>query len=247
MNSLLSYQPQIYDPYESFIAKGAMHWIPQVASTTFTGIGIPVPNATGTAAARTFDPTTYLSSCKRTQLTSTTSTANSVCHYRLASLNFAGKWGYRMHYRFITSDAATVSGAALFAGATVNGITAGDPSATASTFGFGNDTADTNYQIISHDGTTATKVNLGSSFPVNPATPDIYDVYLEVPVGSTTGTYTINRIDITTGAISATASGTKTGLPAITTALITQVWRCNRATTLTVAFDLLGASFTAKY
>lgn len=235
------------DPSILTIDYGYAAWNPQFIVTTVpVDGGIAAPNATGTAAARTMDATTFLGSSKRVQLASSTSTANSVAHYRLASTMFAGKWGYKVRYRFATSDAAQVSGASIFAGAvaTTGGITAGDPSTVAvNSFGFTNDTGDSNYQILAHDGTTATKIDLGASFPVNPVTPDIYDVVLTVAVNSTTGSYVVRRIDQSTGSVTATASGTITGLPAVTTALATQIWRCSRGTALAVAFDLIGASF----
>jgi acyl CoA:acetate/3-ketoacid CoA transferase alpha subunit len=135
--------------------------------------------------------------------------------------------GFLYTGEFNISDTAFVAGTHNFWGLAsstsdllIGGVNNDQPSALTNIIAFANDSGDANLQIMYNDATgTATKTDLGSSFPSNrtagAAITTIYSCYLYNAPGSTSVIYRI--VNKETGA---TAQGTlSTNLPASTIGL----------------------------
>jgi len=106
---------------------------------------------------------------------------------------------------------------------------------------FGADAADSQFSIITNDGTTTTKtaINGGTGFPCNTAAADLYDVYLEFRGGATRSLYYSVRNKVS----GVTASGIVTAnLPAAGTVLRIGAFRFNGANASSAIFDMVGWS-----
>jgi hypothetical protein len=135
------------------------------------------------------------------------------------------------------SDAATVANGRWLAGlyGTLSSPGNVNPSTLLNTILMGADTGDTNLQVMHNDGSgTATKIDLGASFPANTLSTDIYMLELLAIPGSSNVYYAVTRTN--TGDF---ASGTiSSDLPSNTTLLSPIVWRNNGTTALAAAVDL---------
>lgn len=210
-------------------------------ATTSTVWGALAPTATGTATARTVATTNLFAWMKRIGYV-TAITNNSVAGLRSAVLqnglsNVANAGGFHFVTRFGISDAVLVAGARLFVG--MVGVTTNlgnaDPSSNTNIIGVGLDAADTTLQIMYNGTGTATKINLGASFPESTNT-DMYELSLYAAPNSTTVYYGVTNLS--TGA---TASGTITSnLPAVNTLLTYQLWRHNATTGSAVGLDIVS-------
>ncbi len=234
-----------------YIDQGFGGWMPHVGVTTITSVGKPALAVNGTATLRAYDTSTFLGLSSRVGAISGAVTANTRIGHRLALLCMSRKPGLYMKWRFCNTDAVAVSGASCYVGMTTDtgGLAGVDPSTFLNSIGVGNDTADTFLQIMSNGASgTATKVSLGSNFPANTQSADIYEVVFEGAAAGTTITYSVTRFSASTGAIvGSVATGTiSSNLPVDTVAMCPQAWRCNRATVLGTATDL-GIDFLGGF
>ena len=114
-----------------------------------------------------------------------------------------------------------------------------DPSTLTNICGMGYDSADANIQFMYNDASgTATKIDLGASFPKpSAARTAVYEIALFAPPG-TTQSLTYEITDLTTGAV---ATGTvTTGIPAASQFLAPYAYMSVGGTSSVVAIALMG-------
>lgn len=186
-------------------------WMPIPGTATFA-VSNGAPNVTfhGTATAHTpgytFGGFNLRDFAKRVNVIVGTAATNAVAGVRLS----AGYWtvgvpatnsysnpntivnpgggGFTFFCRFSIKDGATVSTMRGFVGMAIAGAASDvEPSTRVNMVGFGWDSTDANIQLMRNDGSgTATKIDLGSSFPVPSFNDDsIYEAYLHFEPGVT--------------------------------------------------------------
>lgn len=197
---------------------------------------------TGTPAAQSYGTSTgtWLNKQARYGLDSG-ATAGSLSSVRQGYYQANLGTGFDFTYRFMIGDAAAVADARTFVG--LQGsvvdlpIAAAEPSAAFNIIGFGNDSTDTNLQLMYNDGAgAATKINLGANYPTNTRSADVYEVNIKSIAGAIS--WSIIRYAASTGAIVNQTSGTIAAgtakLPAIDQRLMTNAIRSNSASALAV-------------
>lgn len=150
-----------------------MLWQANGNATSSTIIG-GVATGTGTVTARNVANTNLFTSMRRLGYVSS-ATAGSSSGLRTSALqywrgNASDRGGFHFICRFGISDASAVATGRLFVGLTSStGVIPNvNPSTLLNIIGVGADNTDTNLQIMRNDNSgTATKIDLGSSFPAN--------------------------------------------------------------------------------
>lgn len=209
-------------------------------ATTITSWGGVAPTASGTATARNVATTNFFTWMRRIGYVTTT-TNNSSAGLRTAVLqyglgNTARAGGFHFVARFGISDTTLVTGSRLFVGLTSSTAALGnaDPSTFTNIIGVGLDAADTTLQIMHNDATlTATKINLGASFPESTNT-DVYELALYCAPNSSTVFYEVINLTTNAGAMGSIT----TNLPLNTQLLAWQLWRHNATTGTAVGLDI---------
>lgn len=186
---------------------------PAAATANLVGIGSISANASSPAAVTPTSGGTAFQALRRIEYNGTNTTSSAGGFYTTAAylLNAQG-------YKFILRAAPStlVSTSRFFMGVRSSLATFSDvePSTLTNIIGLAFDAADTNMQIMHNDGSgTATKIDLGASFPVpTAANTDYYELQLECTAGGNVN-YTAKKLSATT----ATATGTiSTNMPAST-------------------------------
>lgn len=207
-------------------------------TTTFNVIGTVQPTNVGTLSTPALVSTNLRTSIPRSSLVSA-AIANSASETRTAFANVwrgdaAGRGGffYRARFGLVTSISTQrlIVGLLSSTGATSTSI---DPSTLLNCVFFGNDTADTNYQIMVNDGSgVCSKVDTG--FVKNTAN-DVFDVtFFAPPNGSTIG-WEVTRLND-----GITANGLLSAdLPVSTTFLAEHIYMNNGATASAVTIDIM--------
>ena len=183
-------------------------------------------------------------------------TAGSICGYRFGDPllwlgNGSGLGGFFKCMRFGCSDAATVSGARQFVGTATTGSAATDvePSTLLNCIGVGNGASDTNLQLFYGGSTAQTPIDLGSNFPANTLSADLYELTLYSPPELLTTIYVrVERLN--TGHVFETTISTASSavLPAVTFKLnLIWAYRSNNATALAVGLDLISDYVESDY
>lgn len=222
-------------------------WLPPGGPTNANGIGMSVPqnSGTGAATARVPDSTNMLSSLRRLGFVSSTSTS-AIASTRSQQLQFwrgnaAGLGGFCVILRFAISDAVLVTTANMLVGlqATANAQAAGAMSGNANILGVGCDSGDTNLQLYAAGVAAQARTSLGANFPVNTTNVDVYELILYALPNGSDIRYVVNRLntgDTTSGTISAAAA-----LFANTQFLAINFQRENGATAAAVGIDMISA------
>lgn len=220
-------------------------------STALDTTGYAAPSNVGaTATARALAVTNYFTRQRRVGFVSAATAASIVSsRYGSASVvtlgNGSGLGGFFSVLRFGCSDAAAVTGARMFAGATTSAgnPTNVEPSTLTNCIGVGHGAADTNMKLFYGGSSAQTPIDLGSNFPANTLSTDAYELILYSPsYESATVYWQVTRLN--TGHVSGgSIVGTSTAiLPAATAFMIPWlVWRSNNATALAVAIDFMLA------
>jgi hypothetical protein len=209
------------------------------ATTAFSVWGGPTFTAVGTVSHPTISATTVLKEGVRRAIVTSAATANSASELRIAATlcyrgDLAGFGGFFQRWRWGRNTAVanqrTAVGLWASTGATA---TTQSPSALTNCILLGNDSADTNMQIMHNDGAGAcTKINLGSEFPAN-STTAIYDFDLFAAPNSNQVGYRVKNL-----VSGAEATGTiTTDLPATTTFLAPHAYANNGGTAAAVVLD----------
>lgn len=212
------------------------------SSAQLTNWGIANTSIVGTATSRSVATTNFFTSLRRIGYVSS-STAGNLAKLTLSITsqfwrgNSAGLGGFTMVARWGTSDAATVASARTFVGMSAGSLNTLDPSTYTQLVGVGADSADSNLQIITNDGTgTATKIDLGANFPANTLSTDAYELMLFCPPNGSSIYYQVTRL----GTSVTPATGTiSTDLPDATALMTPVIQRCNGPTALAVGLDFM--------
>jgi hypothetical protein len=209
-------------------------------ATTSTVFGGAAPTGNGTATIRNVATTNFFTWMRRVGYVSA-ATGNASSGLRSTVLQFGigngtGRGGFHFVARFGISDATLATGARLFVGLTSSNAVLGnaEPSSFTNIIGVGLDAADTTLQIMHNDGTgTATKIDLGASFPESTNT-DFYELSLYCPPNGIEVDYQV--VNLSTGV--STTGAIITNIPLNTQLLTWQIWRHNAATGLAVGVDV---------
>lgn len=226
-------------------------WMPPGGATTVPGVfGMGTLTALGTATSRAVATTNMLTRMTRLGYVSAATAASltgvrePVAKYTLGAGGGLGGFFYRT--RFGVSDAAAVSGARMFIGlaASTGAPTNVEPSTLVNAFGLVQLAASTNLQLYCAGSVAgANLIDLGSSFPAQSGSQDVYELCLFSAPTAGTLNYRVTRLN--TGHV---AQGTiSTGLPTSNTLLCHQLWRTNNATALAVGLDICGIYMETDY
>jgi len=113
------------------------------------------------------------------------------------------------------------------------------------------DSADTNIQIMHNDGSgTATKIDLGASFPVPTVdATEVYELQLFSPNSLTQSvSYRVIRYDTTGKTIAAQATGTlTTDLPTLASVLSARIWMSVGGTSSVIGVAAMGIKIDTGY
>ena len=218
-------------------------------STALTVFGTPAPTAVGTTSHPAISATAALKTSIRRAISTSAATANSACGFRIASNicfrgDIPGSGGFWLRTRWGSSSSTLLQRSMVGLFSTTGALaTTQSPSALTNCVFMGNDSGDTNMQIMHNDGSGAcTKIDLGSNFPaVN--VDAMYDFDLFAAPNSSTIGWRVHRID--TGQ---TASGTiSTDMPNSTQFLSWQMSLNNGGTAASVILDFFRMYLETDY
>lgn len=236
--------------FQPFLARNKVgYWASPGNATTVPGVfGYTAPTTTGTATTRSVATTSLFTRMRRLAYVSS-ATAGSLCYQYVAFAQVtvgdgSGNGGFYKICRFGISDTAAVSSARMFCGvsSTTTAPTNVEPSTLTNSVGMGHGASDTTMHIYYGGSSAQTPIDLGSSFPSNTRSTDVYELALFAPSNSNNTVYyevtRINTGNVATGTLTGTAG---TVLPSSTTLLSYQrIWRTNNATALAVAYDIMS-------
>lgn len=218
-------------------------------TTTFTNWGGPTFTAVGTVSHPALTATTVRKEGRTRAIVTSAATANSASELRIAANmcyrgDAAGFGGFHMRWKWGMNTAVALQRTAVgLWGATGATATTQSPSALTNCILLGNDSGDTNLQIMHNDASGAcTKVNLGASFPAN-STTAIYDFDLfAAPNAALVGWRVKNLVS------GAEATGTiTTDLPPTTTFLVPHAYANNGGTAAAVVLDFYKMTLATAY
>lgn len=174
-------------PLQPALFSNAAHIIKPSSGAAFDPMGGPTFTAVGTVSHPTLTATTRRADSTRRAIVTSAATANAASELRIAQ-NYCfrgdqpGYGGFYQRWRWgkVTAVANQRTAVGLWS-ATGATATTQNPSALTNCVFMGNDSADTNFQIMHNDASGAcTKINLGSDFPVS-SNNAIYDFDLFCP------------------------------------------------------------------
>lgn len=208
------------------LGRNRIAWMASPGNTnTLSSFGI-IPANTGTLTAKNWASTNRYTKMRGIEYLITTAVANAVVGFRGSAVqytvgsNAAGDGGFHFVCRWGPSTGVGVVTNRAFLGMRNSTAAPTDvnPSTLTNICGMGWDDAETNIQFMFNDASgVATKIDLGTSFPVPTADrTEVYEIAMFSPPGTTQSvTYEITNLN--TGAV---ATGTvTTDLPPTTTAL----------------------------
>lgn len=222
------------------------------ATTTFSVLGTPLPTAVGTVATPLITAGVSLrASTRRTTVTSA-ATANSASELRLSTTPVylgevfgnatAGGFFFVSRTSLSTTTLLQRQILGLLSASTAIATTQ-NPSALLNCIFLGNDSADTNMQIMYNDGAgTCSKIDLGANFPSTNITA-MYELVLFCRPNGDSVTYRVTRLE--TGD---TAVGTlTTNLPAKATLLYPHLYANNGGTAAAVVLEFMRLYIETDY
>lgn len=228
-------------------------WEPAGNSTTITATRAAALTATGTATAANVATTNRHTYMKRVEYLVTTAATTAVAGFRSTAPQYsiggpsAGLGGFHFICRWGPATGVSTTTNRAFVGL-VNSTTAPtdvQPSSVIFMIGMGWDAADTNIQMMHNAGGTATKIDLGASFPVPTADrTKVYELAMFAPPGTTQSvTYLVT--DLVSGA---TATGTiTTNIPTTTTLMAPKGWMSVGGTSSVIGIALMGLYIETDY
>ena len=113
-----------------------------------------------------------------------------------------------------------------------------EPSTLVNSVGICNGSADTNFAICAAGASAQSEISLGTNFPANTTSTDVYELVLSAPPNGSSINYKVTRLN--TGNVATGTITSSSQLPATTTFLTTQLWRSNSGIATAVAIDLVG-------
>jgi hypothetical protein len=225
---------------------------PNGNGTVISLIGMAV-SAVGTATTAPNATTNRHTEMKRIEYLVTAAATTAVAGVRSAAGQFsvggvgAGRGGFHSVFRWGPATGTATATNRAFAGFRPNATpTDVEPSAGTNSIGMGWDAADANIQFMHNDATgTATKIDLGASFPV--PTTDRAEVY-EIAMFSPPGTTQLVSYEITNLSTGAVASGTvSTDLPAATVLLAPGIHMSVGGTSSVIGLALMSLYIETDY
>lgn len=235
------------DLLADLVNSGAMIWKALANGTSFSNIGINAPSAVGTATAAAIAVTNKHTMTPRVEALVTVASTTAVAGFRDATAGRVtvggasadlGGFRFTMIWGPATGVATTTNRgfAGLHSTATPTDV---EPSSLTNGVWMGWDAADTNIQLMRNDGSgTATKIDLGSNFPV-PTTDrtSVYKLDLYSPKG-TTQSVQYRVTDIVNGYV---AQGTiSSDLPGTSQLLTPKVWMSVGGTSSVIGVALMS-------
>jgi hypothetical protein len=236
---------------QPFLARNKVgYWDPPGNATTVPGVfGYTAYTITSTTAtARTITVTSLFARMRRLGFVSSVATAGTfamayVAFNQVTVGDGSGNGGFYKICRFGISDTATVANARMFLGVGVAGAPSNvEPSTLTNVIGIGHGASDTAMHIYYGGSSAQTPINLGSSFPSNTLSTDVYELALFAPSNSNNTVYyevtRVNTGNVATGTLTGTAG---TALPSSSTLLSYHwSWRTNNTTALKIGFDIMS-------
>ncbi len=227
-------------------------FLPNGGSTTVTSWGIAYTTA-GTATTSAFSTSSRYGYMRGIEYLVTVAATNAIASIRGATAQFtcgapsAGNGGFHNVWRWGPATGVATSTTRAFAGMGMNGApTDVEPSTQTHICGMGWDAADTNIQFMHNDGSgTATKIDLGASFPVPTVDrTSMYEVSTFSPPG-TTQSVSYRVVDLVSGA---TASGTiTTDLPGSSTGICPRLYMSVGGTSSVVGIKIVSNYIETDY
>lgn len=222
------------------------------ATTTFSVLGVAVPTVVGTVATPVITVGTSLRAATRRSTVTSAATAGSASELRLAATPvYRGEvFGNATSGGFFFVSRTSLSTTTLLQrqilgllSASTAIATTQNPSALLNCIFLGNDSADTNMQIMYNDGAgTCSKIDLGANFPSTNITA-MYELVLFCRPNGDSVTYRVTRLE--TGA---TAVGTlTTDLPAKSTLLYPHLYANNGGTAAAVVLEFMRLYIETDY
>lgn len=180
-------------------------WLANNGTTSLTTIGASTATTAGTATNAGVALTSKVQSINAVEFLVTTASTTAVASFRYTATQWVRgntvSGGFFFHMRCAPATGASNTSMRYFMGMRVATAAPTDvePSTTVNCIGFGWDSADTNCQIFTNDGSgTATKTDLGASWPV-PVTDRaaMYDLFIFAPANNSSVYVTV--IDLADG------------------------------------------------
>jgi hypothetical protein len=221
--------------------------------TSFTTDGEAALTVTGVATAANKATTNRQTMMKRIEALVTVAATTAVAGWRSATAQWsvggagASDGGFEFMCRWgpATGVATTTNRGFCGLANSVAAPTDVEPSTITNMIGMGWDAADTNIQLMRRDGSTLTKIDLGSNFPVPVSDrTKVYEIYLYSPSGATQSVQYLVT-DLATGN---TASGTITTLlPTTATFLCPRCWMSVGGTSSVIGVALMNIFISSTY
>lgn len=242
-----------FPPVGQLVRKNAGYLLPKNGATALDQMGIVNLTATGTATLFNSTITTKYTRMRLMEHLVTVAATTAVAGIRVSSSNLlrgnaAGVGGFYFEMTWGPATGVATATHRAFAGLTVATTAPTDvqPSTLVDMIGMGWDAADTNIQLMHNDASgTATKVDLGASFPV--PTADRTKVYrIRIWCAPNESKLNWEVCDCGTGAVVSGTTGASTDIPANTAYLSPRGYCSVGGTSSVVGFGFMGLYFEGE-
>lgn len=211
--------PGVWQPIYGATSRTVSRAQARFGQTAPDSFGIAAPTFTGTATTAAWAATSVFTRTTRVAAEDTAASTSAVAGIRATDADWFLQTGYYIRLRWAAHLGQTVSTGRAFAGMiqATGAPTDVDPSGLTNLIGMGWDDDDTNVQIMRNDGSgSATKTDLGSSFPVPSANDtNVYQLEIFATPGASNIYFRIENV--TTGV--ATTANANSNFPGTTTQL----------------------------
>jgi len=213
-------------------------------------VGLNGPSTQGANNAVFLGNTNMLTRAHRTQYVTTATAGTTTGFSSQVGLyymgNGSGAGGFTTFCSFGVTDAAAVTGARMFVGlssSTINGTNV-NPATLLNVIGVAQVDGSTNLNIVFGGSTAQAPIDLGTNFPANTLSADLYNVvFFSDPNDNTKVGYYVGRFTSSntpafeaSGTLTNTTPGTT--FPAVGTQLLDKLQRWNNATALVASIDV---------
>lgn len=221
-----------------------MAWWPQVGGTSISGLNVLGPSPTGTATARVVGTSGPLGATPKTGYVSAAGAGSLAGFRHSSSVLIHGSFsGFLSVLRFAVTDTATVAGARMFAGlqSSTSAPTNVDPASLTNALGIAQlDSDATQLYLVAAGGSAQTPLALGTTFPPQLSASSSAGPGYELSVLSLRSQelhWSLRRMDTGDATGGQVTGGNRF---ADNTLVAVNSWRCNNATALACAIDLMG-------
>jgi len=230
---------------------GFWSWAGNTTTVTDASWGLPAPSTSGNASTRNVATTRLFTSMRRIGYTTGTTTGTTAgVRSGVAQFwrgNAATLGGFYFIARFGFSNTIPVTAVRAFVGLSAVTGTPSNAEPNSSTYnnsvGVCKLSTSNNLHIMTRDGTAATTIDLGASFPANTIDTDMYQVILYSPPNGSSIGYRVTKLNTETS-----TSGTlTTNLPVNTTLLGIQQWINNNSSGSSYGIDFVSTYIETDY